>query len=211
MSRHLITAPTADVVSVDDLKVMLGISGDTQDGMLEAARDAVVDTLDPASGGWLGRALRPQTWELRLDQFPACEIMLPFPPLISLTSVKYYTEDGTDTTLTVATDYRVFGEGTKGKAYIQPAYNDTWPIARTDPESVRIRYVCGYAGSDLPSAIVSAVALGVRAVLNPTERNLYLSAEEIPGVRNRRWTVSDAASAQIERSIGSLLSTYRVW
>jgi uncharacterized phiE125 gp8 family phage protein len=76
----LITAPTDDVLTLTELKTALSITSDTQDDLLETLRDAVTETLDPASGGWLGRALRPQTWELRLSQFPyAAGIDLPFP------------------------------------------------------------------------------------------------------------------------------------
>ncbi len=216
----LITAPTADVLSVADCKDMLGITSDSQDDMIEAAIGAVASSLDPATGGWLGRALRPQTWELRRPSFwghnspsgpCSLRIVLPYPVLTSVTSVKYDTWDGVETTLVENTDYRVFGLGQYLPAYITPQYNGVWPSARYDYESVRIRYVCGYDGDAIPKPIIQFIALQVRMLLSNVERNLYMSLETIPGVRERRWIVSEAANAQIKTAADSLLTTYRVW
>lgn len=207
----LITAPTADVLSVDDCKSMLGITSDSQNDMIEAAIGAVVATIDPSSGGWLGRALRPQTWELRLSQFPRCAIDLPFPVHTEVTSVKYDDASGTEQTLVENTNYRVFNLNQRTRASIAPPYLSYWPYARVDRESVRIRYVCGYAGGDMPKPITSFIALQVRMLLSNVERNLYLSMDSIPGVRERRWIVSEAANAQIKSAADGLLSTYRVW
>lgn len=208
-SRHLITAPTADVVTAAAVRTMLGITD--ADDVVEALIGAVVATLDPSTGGWLGRALSPQTWELRLDRFPAAEIDLPYPPLTELTSVKYDDGAGDEQTLIEDTDYRVFGLGQFGKASVAPVYGGAWPSARSDVEAVRIRYVCGYAAADMPQTIKSAIALGVKQLQSTSERNLFLSRESVPGVLDRQWVVSDAAGAAVARAIDALLSTYRVW
>lgn len=207
----LITAPTADVISVDDCKSLLGISGDDQDDAIEAAIGAISATLDPASGGWLGRALRPQTWELRLSAFPSGMILLPYPVLTELTSIKYDDSNGTEQTLTVTTDYRVFGQDGHNRAYVTPAYNGSWPVARYDDQSVRIRYVCGYDGTSMPKPILSAIALGVRNLIATGERNLYLAEEDVPGVRTRRWVVSETAERVLRTAFENLLSNYRVY
>jgi len=207
----LITAPTAAVVSVDDCKSLLGISGSSQDDMIDGAIGAIAATLDPASGGWLGRALRPQTWELRLSGFPAGGIELPYPVQTALTSVKYDDTAGVEQTLVADTDYRVFGLNGHHKARVSPVYNGAWPVARSDDESVRIRYVCGYATTAMPKPIVSAVALGVRNLIATGERNLYLSSEEVPGVRTRSWIVSENAEKVLRRAFENLLSIYRVY
>lgn len=207
----LITAPTVPVLTLDELKDALGITSDTQDGMLEAARDAVTATLDPASGGWLGRALRPQTWEYRLSSFYCDTIKIPFPVVTDLTSIKHDDDNGNEQTLTVDTDYRVFNLNQRIGCIVAPPYNGVWPIARFDRESVRIRYVAGYAGDDMPQPIKSAIALAVKDLMNTSERNLFLAREDIPGVRGRQWVVSPAAGEVITKCIGNLLSTYRVW
>lgn len=209
-SVALITAPVAPPVSIADCKALLGITGDGQDDMIEMSIDAVVGTLDASTGGWLGRALSPQTWELRLDQFPACKIMLPFPVLLSLDSIKYDDQNGVEQTLTEGTDYRVFDLGSNHKASVAPVYNGLWPGARYDEQSVRIRYTCGY-DDEIPAAIRSAIGLGVRALLNTSERNLFIAGKSIEGVSETRWVVSDVGAQIINSSINNLLSTYRTW
>lgn len=210
-TRILITAPTADVVTVSELKTMLGITTDADNDLLEVMIKAVVNQLDPAAGGWLGRALRPQTWELRLSEFPSDCIHLPYPPVTSVTSVKYDDSDGVEQTLTVTTDYRVFGLSDHKGASVWPPYNDSWPSARYDKESVRVRYIAGYDGDAMPQPIKNAVALGIRMLRPLAEKDLYLSREEVPGVRTREWVVSENASKALQRAMEGLLSTYRVW
>lgn len=206
----LVTAPTAAVVTAAELRTMLGLPADNPStALLEAMRDAVVAQLDPASGGWLGRALSPQTWELRLGSFPSYAIELPYPPVSAVTSVKYDTDAGVETTLVEGTDYRVFGLNGHHKAAVAPVYNGSWPTPRSDREAVRIRYVCGY--TTVPQPIKSAIALGVKHLTSSSERNLFLSKESIPGVIDRQWIVSEAAGKALEAAMGSLLAGYRVY
>jgi uncharacterized phiE125 gp8 family phage protein len=223
-TRVLIAAPTDAVISVADIKRALGISSSEQDQMIEAARDAVVASLDPGLGGFLGRALRPQTWELRLPDFYSCRdgwsrwgngaIELPYPPLSSITSIKYDDGAGAEQTLAEGSQFRVLGLGAVGKQAVAPLYGASWPATRNDVESVRIRYVAGYpagASDQMPKPIRQAVALGVRMFLSNVERNLYLSGEVVPGTFERRYVVSDAASKMVTLAMQELLSTYRIF
>jgi uncharacterized phiE125 gp8 family phage protein len=210
----LITAPSDDFVTLDEVKNILGIASSDQDAMISASISAIVEQLDPSTGGWLGRALRPQTWELRLSQFPCDEIVLPFPPVTEISSVKYDDQAGIERTLTVGDDYRVFNLNDRVRTRIVRPYNGQWPVARCDLESVRVRYTCGYASSPsdlMPQAIKNAIALGVRGLLSQSERNLFVNREEIPGVISTGYVVSDAAGDVIRKAMSDLLSIYRVW
>lgn len=221
-NRALITAPTVDVISVANVKLALGITTSGQDNQITAALAAVVANIDPATGGWLGRALRPQTWELRLPSFyhhrrhrwqrwPSDAIELPYPPLISITSVKYDDVAGVEQTLTAVTDYRTLGSGSKGRQAVAPAYGKIWPQARADAETVRIRFQCGYANSPdvMPAAITQAVVLGVRMLLSNTAQNLYVSLDQVEGVGEKRYIVSAAANELLTGAMENLLLTYR--
>lgn len=216
-NRVLITAPEDDVLSVDDCKTMLGISGADQDAMIEAVIDAVVGTLDPASDGSLGRALATQTWELQLDRFPMGShwedhfIHLPFPPLISIASLNYDDNQGVEQTLIEDIDFEVLNLEGRGKQYLAPVHGKCWPFARHYPASVRVRFEAGYAEDDIPAAIKSAVALGVRSVMSNASQNLYLSSQNVEGIEERTWVVSAAATAAIQGAIDSLLAPYKVW
>jgi uncharacterized phiE125 gp8 family phage protein len=219
----LITAPTVDVVTLAECKTGLGIAGAGQDAMLPGLIAAAAGVLDPAWGGWLGRALRPQTWELQLSGFPDCEqIKLPYPPLMSVDSVKYDNGVGVEQTLALGAGYRVFGLGGHRKAAISPPAGGSWPAARCDRGSVRIRFTAGYpvaAGADpgpeapekMPAPLKQAVLLGVRMLLSSVERNLFLSEDTVEGVGTKRYVVSDAANKQIEAATGSLLANYRMF
>lgn len=209
---HLITAPTVAVLTADEARAILGLGAtDPSDVLFEAMIGAVVGTLDAATG-WLGRALALQTWEYRLDEFPAddCAIRLPYPPLVTLTSIKYDDSAGDEVTLDDEYDFNVIGLGGHNRASVENVHDGTWPTSRGDTGSVRIRYVCGYAPADMPPAIKAAVALGVKQLHSMSERNPYLSREEVPGVLSRAWDMSEAVGKAIEYATCGLLSTYRV-
>lgn len=217
MGRHLITAPTDDVVTLEEAKAHLRVTNTDNDDLIEALIASAVAQIDPAGGGWLGRALRPQTWELRLNGFPYCDepgIELPYPPLISLDSLVYDDGDGVETAMTVTTEYRVIAGGL-GKSIVLPAYNTTWPSSvRSDYETVRVRFTSGYAVTtpdSLPQPIKQAVLLAVRDLWSLGERNLYLRSESVPGLASYEWTVSDNAGKVIRDAVGGLLGVYRVY
>lgn len=226
MGLHLITAPTEVVVDVDEARAQLRLPSDVTDDMIEALVGAATQQLDPAAGGWLGRALRPQTWELRLSGFPyatACvgditradAIVLPYPPLLAVDSVKYDDGDGVEQTLVLGTGYRVLGGG-NARSYLLPAYNGAWPSSvRCDYESVRVRFTCGYeiltAGDELPKTIKQAVLLMAKHLNGLSERNLFISSEDVVGVGSKNYVVSENAAAVMKAASESLVSTLRVY
>lgn len=233
-SLHLIEAPTDEIASLAEAKAQLRITNSDSDDMIEALIDAAVMQIDPAGGGWLGRAIRPQTWELRCSGFPcyyvgsgyernfhrAYEMVLPYPPLLSVDSVKYDDGDGVEQTLVEGVGYRVFGLAGIGKASIAPVYNGSWPSSvRCDPESVRVQFTCGYDPSfgnsppvdQLPAPIKQAVLLMVRYLFGLGERNLFVSSETVDGVGSRNYVVSENAAAVMKRASESLLGPYIVW
>jgi uncharacterized phiE125 gp8 family phage protein len=229
-SLHLITPPTDEVVTAAEAQAQVPLLAAASDQLLEALIAAAVSQIDPAGGGWLGRALRPQTWELRLSGFPSgyyCgsgytrdfkkynAIELPYPPQLLVDSVKYDDGDGVERTLAVDTDYRVLGGGT-GKSYIAPVYNGSWPSSvRCDAEAVRVRFTSGYenetAGDELPASIKQAVLLMVKHLYGLGERNLFVSAETVDGVGSRNFVVSENAALVMKTASEGLLAPYRVW
>ena len=221
-SLALIERPTDAVVSLDEAKAQLRITDDSNDTMVQALIDAAVAQLDPALGGWLGHALRPQTWELRLSWFPySCwprdqQIDLPYPPLLIVDSVKYTDGDGVEQTLVEDTDFRVIGRGGQGRASIAPVYNGIWPLSvRCDYEAVRVRYTCGHevsSGIDtLPVPIKQAVLLMVKHLYNLGERSLFVSTDTVDGVGSKQYIVTDNAANVMRAASENLLATYRVF
>lgn len=145
------TPPTAEPVTLEEARLHLRVSDDSEDeqldGLIKAAREYVETRID--------RALMTQTIRLSLDRFPAYEIRLPKPPLQSVTSVQYI--DGAGATQTVsASDYRVDTYTEPGR--IEPV--TVWPVADARVAAVRVTYVAGFTSAALvPQTIKQAMLL----------------------------------------------------
>jgi uncharacterized phiE125 gp8 family phage protein len=154
MSLIVITAPTSEPVSVADAKLSPSFrvsvaTDDTPIGALITAARELGEAITK-------RAFMPTTFEYVLDEFPfglrgylrRYEIVLPCPPLVSVTSIKYIDANGTEQTLspsvyTVLTYPDVSGQSEPGKVFL--ASGQSWPSIKDVPDAVRIRYVAGYA------------------------------------------------------------------
>lgn len=220
----LVVPPTNDVVTLTEAKQMLGIGGTDQDVLLQAAIYAAVDNLDAASG-WLGRALRAQTWELQLRSFDdrrakvapfnnPLAIPLPYPPLLSIVSVKYFDVSGVDQTLVLGTGYRVLGLGAPlERQAVAPVYNGAWPVARADDASVRIRFICGYDENQnvMPRQLKSAVCLAVRELLPLLQRDQMVMEDRVEGVGSKRYQNNPEFAAVTRKAIAGLLTNLSVY
>lgn len=195
MNVRVITGTDPEtVVSLAAVKAHLVVTHTDDDVLIAAYRDAAVGHLDGPEG-YLGRAIGEQTLELRLDSFGgdvACGVIaLPYPPFVSLDSVKYLDGEGVEQTLATEV-YEVTGP--PGRKVLRAAYNQSWPTARDTAEAVRIQYAAGYETS--PPAIVAAVLLMVG--------DLYANRE--PTV-----TGTIAAAIPMSLSVERLLAPFRVW
>lgn len=133
--------------------------------------------------GLTSRALLTQSWDYFLDRWPDGDfIKLPFGNLQSVTSVSWKDTDGTETTLTVTTDYLVETRG-DGIGRIVLPYGDSWPSGTLYPSNpIKIRFVCGWTSAALvPKNIKRAVKLAIEDsyyhgnrsdILKPAIRNL---------------------------------------
>ncbi len=184
--RVVVITPPAPVVAWAEADAHLKLDGNTdQQAEVEAMVAAATAHIDGPTG-WLGRAIGVQTLEARFDGFD-CDLRLPFPPVSSVTSVKYLDGDGVEQTL-AADLYDDFG------GLLEPAFGGRWPTARRVREAVRVRYVAGYA--TLPHPIRAAILLMVG--------DLY---------RNRGEAVIGTISGQVAMSttVTNLLAPFRVF
>lgn len=129
------------------------------------------------------RALLTQTWYYYLDEFPCDDfIKIPLGNLQSVTSIKYKDSDGTETTMTVTTDYLVETNG-EGFGRIVLPDSVSWPSDSLYPSNpITIEFVCGWtAAASVPKNIKRAVKLSAedsyyhgdrRDVLEPAIKNL---------------------------------------
>jgi len=151
-----VTGPAREPLSIEDAKEHLRIDQHEEDVWL---LDAIKATRQRAEG-MMGRALVTQTLEVALSGWPAGRVIeLPRPPLVSVTSVKYYGEDDTEYTL-AASNYHADTRTTPGRIVLKGTAQ--WPAtALREVNGVIIRYVAGYGSeaADVPAEIRAALKL----------------------------------------------------
>jgi uncharacterized phiE125 gp8 family phage protein len=185
-SVSVLVAPPAQLLSLAEAMQQIKCTEDERQWLLDAIA-AVTAHLD----GWhgiLGRALVQQTLVLRLDRFPssACDpILLPCPPLRSVSSVQYVDEAGATQTMDSA-DYLVDTASTPGR--LTPAYAGRWPTTRRQMNAVTITYVAGYAPveSGSPTDWTGNVPAPVKAAARLLLAHLYENREATTPLPNLR-------------------------
>lgn len=161
MRLRLITAPSGEVVTSAEAKAHLRVDDVTDDTLIISLLTAARTNLD-GRAGILGRALMTQTWELVLDAFPVGEVVIPMPPLQSVTSIKYQNSSNVETTLDPAA-YII--DATSEPAVVYPV--TSWPSTYSTPNAVAIRFVAGYgAAAAVPEPIKTAIKLKVQALFD---------------------------------------------
>jgi uncharacterized phiE125 gp8 family phage protein len=154
----LTAAPADEPVSLAELKQHTRVDGADDNGYLAAASAAARQWVEQ----YLGRQLVTATWTLTLDGFPSDgSIEIPRPPLISVTSVKYYDAARVQQTFAVAS-YHVHSyagpESPMGR--IELASGATWPTTYGGEGAVQIAYQAGYgAAAAVPPQIKQAVLI----------------------------------------------------
>lgn len=92
-----------------------------------------------------GRAYHTKTIKLYLDRFPSRRfLLLPYPPLQSVTSIEYYDADGALQTVS-SSNYVVSTHDEPGR--VDPIATYSWPATYARPGAVIVTYVAGYSTS----------------------------------------------------------------
>ena len=153
MAYKLITAPSVEPITMDNVKSFLNIPEDDNSSdstileQMKAARQKVED--------YLGRPLITQTREMAFKSWPE-HIYLEGMPVQSITLITYIDDDGTTQTLSTAY-YSLDDYSARHKVYLN--YDYDWPSARCIENSIKVRYVAGYgdSGDSVPSDIIQAL------------------------------------------------------
>jgi uncharacterized phiE125 gp8 family phage protein len=106
-----------------------------------------------------GRSYITQTWDLLLDDWPDEDyIKVPYPPLVSVSSVKYYDTDSTEATMDSG-DYYVDTYAEPGRIVL--GYGESWPSTTLRPANgVIVRFVAGYgAAASVPQCVKQAMLM----------------------------------------------------
>lgn len=148
----VVTAATEEVVSLDQAKQHLRVDDETDDALIEGLIAAAREYCETATR----RQFVSTTYALRMDNLPT-EIVLPKPPLVSVSSITYVDSAGATQTLSSSL-YTVNQHREPG--VIVPAYQATWPTVRGHTNDVVIQFVAGYgAASAVPKAAKQAILL----------------------------------------------------
>ena len=155
MPLKLITAPTVEPLTVAETKAHLRVTASDEDTAIGAYITAARQLAEQI----LGRALMSQTWEKTIDAFPTNEIELPWPPLVSITSVKYINTSSAQITL-ASTEYVIDSDTEPG--WLLLAVDKTWPATDDVANAVRVRYLAGYVdAAAVPGVIKSWLLLKI--------------------------------------------------
>lgn len=189
--RYIRTVAKVLVAICDFGTTVIRLTGDTvEDDLLTAIIAASRDHIENITR----RALLTQTWDYYLDEFPAADFFkLPFGNLQTVTHIKYTDSAGTQTTMTVATDYIVETNGSACGRIVLP-YGETWPsFTEYTSNPIVVRFVCGWtAASLIPSAIRTAVKMKCSDLY-------HFRGDMLTG------TIVE------NRAVDALLASYRLW
>lgn len=152
----LVTGPTKEPLSLDEVKEHLRIESNDYDSEL----DALIQEARRYVERHTGKALITQTWNLVLDDF-RIKLDIPYPPLQSIESVTYNDLDNTSQILNSAY-YTVDTDSEPGR--MNEAYGYSYPGVYPDLNSVTIQFKAGYGDDpeDVPETYKRAMKLYIQ-------------------------------------------------
>lgn len=215
MALKLITPPAVEPVTLEQAQAQLRNTKVSDETMIETLIVVARQHVE----GLLRRALITQTWDLYLDRFPCSEIKIPKPPLQSVTHVRYDDENGDEQTID---DDNYTVDSVNEPGWVLPVDGSySWPTTFNGVNAVRVRFVAGYPPdtgqspadlrANVPAPINQAILLSIRELWGIGERNLFVSAEEVPGVISRSYVVSDNAARAMSSVCDRLLTPYVIY
>ncbi len=188
MALTLITPPAVEPISLAEAKAHLRVAHTDEDSTIAIYIRAAREFVD-GPYAFLGRALVTQTWDLTLDEFPLNEIKIPLPPLQSITTITYDDSTGSAFVMNSA-DYYVDIASEPG--WVVPV--EDWPITLDAINSVRIRFVAGYAANtDSPPDLTANIPFNIKAAMLLIIGTLYENREQnFEGIINKLPFGADA-------------------
>ncbi len=186
---RVVVEPIEEPVTLAEAKKHLRVDHDDDDTLI---MDRIV-TARRSCEIEARRAFVTQTLEMSLEEWPGDEdIDLPWPPLQSVTSIKYIDIDGVTHTFDAA-NYVVYTNVEPGEVYLK--WNAVWPSAQLQPgPSIAIRYVAGYG-------LATAVPALYKAAILLLVGHLY---------ENREAVVVGTIATQLPMAVADLLNKERV-
>jgi uncharacterized phiE125 gp8 family phage protein len=186
MHLKIKTGPSKEPIAVDEAKQVIGLSDDQQqfDGLLLRLIKAATMKFENETN----MRLMEQTWYQYEKDWPIKRdyIEIRYPPLSSVTSVKYTDSNGDQQTWT-NTNYIVEANLEPGR--VQLGYLKNYPTGTLQPssEAIVIEFVCGWADVGmLPDDIKLAIELMVTHWFANREQTGKLPDSVMSIINNRK-------------------------
>jgi len=189
------TGPATTPISLAEAKSHLRVEIPDEDGLISALVEAATVYVEER----LRRRLISQTWTVYLDGFPSTsEIVVPFSPLVSVSAFEFKDPDGGAWTAVPGSTYTVEVPGGKnpGRGRLLLAYGESWPEARSEPNSVRFTVAAGFGGSG--SDVPEPIRLAIRQLVGTA----YAHRESV---------VTGTIATAIPQTVEFLLSPFRLF
>ena len=181
LRASLKTPPSFEPVTLTEAQTHLIING--QDDYI----NSLIKTSRVMVERYLNRSLMLQTWTAY--SYDWCKkFVLPYSPIITVSSLKYYDDDGTLTTLDTS-NYFVSTADEPG--YIKMVYDFSGPGLQDDrPNRIEIEYTAGYSSSATEATQQAAVPAPIKHAMKVLmtdmheHRGQYVvggSANKLPG------------------------------
>lgn len=150
------TQPSIEPVTSTEAKLHCRIDASTEDSLIafwiETARLQAEDISR--------RSFITRTYTAFLDAWPSDIFELPYPPLLAVTSIKYYDDAGGAAVTFSSSNYQVDTHSEPGRVALKSAAD--WPsVTLRDINGVEIIYTAGYgsAATDVPDRYKAAMLL----------------------------------------------------
>lgn len=161
MTVKMITAPTAEPVTLADAKLVCGIDADITkwDTLITALISAARSDAEQQTG----RTIAAARWERVLDAFPDSGIALAWPVVTSVVSVKYVDTAGELQTL-ASTAYTLDADFLPG--WVLPsAASPAWPDTLDTANAVRVQFDTAWdAAVAVPEEVKSWIKMRVASL-----------------------------------------------
>jgi uncharacterized phiE125 gp8 family phage protein len=152
-----VVAPTVDELDLEFVRDqhLRGVNGSAEDPYIER----LMRTSNQMAHRVTRRSLQTQTWTLTLERFPDGDIVLPRPPLQSVTSIAYIDTSGVTQTLDGGSPelFQVLAPqgALAARGRVRPVMGESWPETHaTALGAVVVTFVAGYPTvDDIPEDI----------------------------------------------------------
>lgn len=196
MGVTVVTPPTAEPLDTAALKLHLKIDTTVDDSLIATLGIAAREYVE----AFIRRSLINTTYDLKLDAFPCGDIVLPYPPVSSITSVSYIDSNGDTQVMTAGatgylTDLPAGPHAEPGRIY--RGYQVVWPVTRCQPNAVTVRFVSGYGAS--PSSVPSLILAAIKHLVE----HWYVNRGVIDGGIN-------SVTSQVPKSVDAMLGAFKV-